>query len=44
MARKDVVLEDGTELWNADEDCEHELNPNCWSGVRCLHCGGWYCL
>lgn len=31
-------------LWNADPDCKHELDPNCWSGIRCLKCRGWYCL
>lgn len=31
------------ELWNADPNCDHVLDPNCWSGVKCLKCRGWYC-
>ncbi len=31
-------------LWHADPDCAHKLDPNCWSGIRCLKCPGWYCL
>ncbi len=31
-------------LWQADPDCKHELDPNCWSGIRCLKCRGWFCL
>jgi len=31
------------ELWDADPNCEHVLDPNCWSGVKCLKCKGWYC-
>lgn len=30
-------------LRNGREGCEHELDPHCWSGVRCLHCPGWFC-
>lgn len=31
-------------LYNADPNCKHVLDPNCFSGVRCLKCPGWYCL
>lgn len=30
-------------LWEADPDCNHELDPNCWSGIKCLYCHGWFC-
>ena len=33
-----------TDLWDADPNCEHELDPKCYSGVRCLKCSGWYCI
>ena len=33
-----------TDLWDADPNCDHELDPNCYSGVRCLKCSGWYCI
>ncbi len=45
-----ITLSDGRKvkvrhtLWQADPDCEHKLDPNCWSGIRCLKCRGWYCL
>jgi hypothetical protein len=32
-----------TELYDADPTCDHVLDPNCWSGIRCLKCGGWFC-
>jgi hypothetical protein len=31
------------ELYDADPECEHELDPDCYSGIRCLHCKGWFC-
>lgn len=32
-------------LYNADEDCEHDLQPTPWgSGVRCTKCNGWFCF
>lgn len=44
MAKKESVeLKNGDILWDADPECEHELDPNCWSGIRCLHCSGWFC-
>lgn len=30
-------------LWQADPDCKHELDPKSWSGIKCLHCSGWFC-
>ncbi len=30
------------ELYNADPNCKHVLDPN-YSGVRCLKCSGWFC-
>lgn len=38
-----VILEDGTELWNADEDCDHELIYPSGGGVKCIKCEGWFC-
>lgn len=32
------------ELYDADPHCYHELDENCFSGIRCKHCEGWYCL
>lgn len=34
--------EDIGELWGAEENCWHELNPTEMNGIRCLKCGGWY--
>lgn len=31
-------------LYNANPHCKHWLDPNCWSGIRCVRCSGWYCL
>lgn len=31
------------DLYDADPNCEHELDPNCWSGIKCLKCKGWFC-
>ena len=30
-------------LYDADPDCIHDIIPQ-WSGVKCIKCGGWYCL
>jgi hypothetical protein len=32
------------ELWDADPQCKHVLDEECHSGIRCIKCGGWYCL
>lgn len=45
----DLLLSDSdkkrkTDLWGADPNCDHVLDPNCWSGIRCLKCQGWKCL
>lgn len=31
------------DLWDADENCWHEEDPNCFSGIRCIKCKGWFC-
>ncbi|MGF2715825.1 hypothetical protein ACQUY5_26900 [Bacillus cereus] len=31
------------ELYNADEDCEHDIQPASGGGVKCLKCNGWFC-
>lgn len=30
-------------LYHADPNCKHELDPYCYSGIRCLKCNGWFC-
>lgn len=35
--------DDAVELYDADPNCEHVLDPNCMSGIRCTKCGGWFC-
>lgn len=30
-------------LWNADADCDHDIQPNGGSGCKCTRCGGWFC-
>lgn len=32
------------ELWNADENCQHNIVPAKGGGVKCTKCRGWYCL
>lgn len=31
-----------THLYSADPNCEHEIEAQ-WSGIKCIHCRGWYC-
>lgn len=31
------------ELYDADPNCWHVLDPRCMSGVRCTKCPGWFC-
>lgn len=33
----------GDDLWDADPNCKHILDPKSWSGIKCLKCGGWFC-
>jgi len=35
-------LKDGA-LYSADPDCEHEMDMQNFSGVKCSKCGGWFC-
>jgi len=31
-------------LYGADENCEHEIEGgDNYSGIKCIHCRGWYC-
>jgi hypothetical protein len=30
------------ELYNADPNCKHQV-VSLWSGVKCIHCKGWFC-
>lgn len=30
-------------LFDFRKDCDHEQDPNCWSGIKCRKCGGWFC-
>lgn len=32
------------DLYDADPDCEHELDPDCLDGIRCLKCDDWFCF
>jgi len=31
------------ELYNADPNCEHELDEKQFGGIKCKHCSGWFC-
>ena len=44
----DLLLSDSdkgekTFLYDSDKNCDHVLDPNCWSGIKCLKCDGWFC-
>lgn len=37
--------EDGkTVLWGAEVGCEHEIQLANGGGIKCVKCGGWFCL
>lgn len=36
-------LEPGEVLYGADPNCVHEIEAQC-SGIKCVKCGGWYCV
>lgn len=42
-----IKLEDGTiiktVLYNANPNCEHEIDPREYSGINCKKCPGWFC-
>ncbi len=40
----DVLDDDGSDLWDADPDCQHEVVPASGGGVKCRKCQGWLCL
>ena len=31
------------ELFDADPNCWHVLDPECYSGIKCTKCNGWFC-
>lgn len=31
------------DLYDGDDDCKHEEAKDCFSGIKCKKCGGWYC-
>lgn len=31
-------------LYDADEDCEHDIQPATGGGVKCTKCKGWFCF
>lgn len=31
------------DLFDSDPNCEHEMDENSWSGIKCKKCQGWYC-
>ena len=33
-----------TDLWHADENCDHKVYAVRSGGVKCIKCQGWYCL
>ena len=37
---EDIKTED---LFDADPNCKHEIEYK-WSGFKCKHCPGWFCL
>lgn len=39
----DDYLANGGQLYNADPNCDHIMDLNNWSGVKCAKCGGWFC-
>lgn len=36
------ATEEIQELYDADEECEHEIKEK-MSGIECVKCGGWFC-
>lgn len=30
-------------LYDADPNCNHELDPRGYNGIKCMHCKGWFC-
>lgn len=39
----DCDAEDEEALYDADPDCEHEVEEQRRGGVKCKHCPGWFC-
>lgn len=31
-------------LYNADDDCDHDVQPAPGGGVKCTRCPGWFCF
>jgi hypothetical protein len=31
------------ELWDADTECDHDIQAQPRGGVKCNKCGGWFC-
>lgn len=31
------------ELFNADPNCKHYVVAQNRGGIKCIHCGGWFC-
>lgn len=36
-------LQSGGELYDANPDCDHEMDLNNYNGVSCSKCSGWFC-
>lgn len=36
-------IQEVQELWDADPNCEHDIQPATGGGVRCTKCSGWFC-
>lgn len=43
LERNKPRLGEEDELWEADPNCEHDIET-LWSGIKCRKCKGWYCL
>ncbi len=41
--RREMKCAHGKELVGADPKCDHDIRAQ-WSGVKCVKCGGVYCL
>lgn len=36
-------IQEVQELWDADPNCVHDIQPATGGGVRCTKCSGWFC-
>lgn len=43
MTDKEILQSLGDDLWDADAECEHDIENAPGGGVRCTKCNGWFC-